>query len=374
MRGCWRLMRTVFLSIVSFSALLWLSCAESERDVSGEDESLDHAEPAVIVDLIVTAMTPTGVSLAWTATGDDGDSGVAAIYDLRYWQYEITVDNWDSTLPVQGLPAPGPAHARDSVSVTGLMADSTYYFAIRVADEAGNWSGLSNVAQAVCFDDYAVTFADSALERVVRFYVSKPIGDVLRSDMLALWSVNASGQHIQNLSGIEHCRNLRRLLLWNNRVTDISPLSGLVGLRVLNIGYNGLSDIGPLQSLVLLDTLDLHANAISDIAALSGMKNLLELNLSSNEIWNMAPLADNATLRSLLLDDNEIVFVNALYNVTGLDRLSLARNHIDDILPLTYNAGLGTGDTIWLTGNPLAASTTDSLIAVLRDRGVIVVN
>lgn len=361
------------LAITGIVVILSLACGKPKNDITGQDETLDNTRPAAIVDLTVTAMTVNGVSLQWQATGDDGDSGKAAAYDLRYLNHEITDGNWDSAVQAQGLPAPNQAGAMDSFAVIGLLEDSTYYFAIKAADEAGNWSDHSNVVQAVCFDDYAVTFADTAFERVIRFYVNKPTGDVLRSDMLRFERFSAGGQHISDLTGIEHCRNLTALLLWNNHVTDLTPVSGLTSLRVLNVGYNGLSDISPLASLLHLDTLQLASNAIEDLSALAGLDSLSELDLSTNVIWNTAPLAGKTTIRHLALDNNQIVFVNPLYNMTGLDRIRLFNNLIEDLLPLAYNSGLGTGDTLWLAGNPLSAATTDSLITVLRDRGVTVI-
>ncbi|NMC43611.1 MAG: hypothetical protein GYA46_06815 [candidate division Zixibacteria bacterium] len=367
--------KTLYKSVLLLSVttiLLLSACGKPKNDITGEDETLDNTRPAAIVDLTVTAMTVDGASLQWRATGDDGDSGTAAAYDLRYLNHEITDINWDSAAQAQGLPAPGQAGSMDSFSVTGLLEDSTYSFAVKAVDEAGNWSNLSNVVQAVCFDDYAVTFADTAFERVIRFYVNKPTGDILRSDMLRFGRLSAGGQHISDLTGIEHCRNLTALLLWNNHVTDLTPLSGLIGLRVLNVGYNGLSDIAPLASLVHLDTLQLASNSIADLSALAGLDSLSELVLSTNLIWNTAPLAGKTTIRHLALDNNQVVFVNPLYNMTGLDRVRLFNNLIEDLLPLAYNPGLGTGDTIWLAGNPLSAVTTDSLVTVLRDRGVTI--
>lgn len=373
MFAVWHRIKRTFPLIICLGLFAHAACKKSGGGIDGTDESLDSTPPAFIDDLTVIEMTPSGVRLQWTATGDDLDSGTASAYDLRYLQREITVVNWDSAVPVHGLPPPSLPNALDSTAVTGLLEDSTYFFAIKAADEAGNRSNLSNVVQAVCFDDYAVTFADTAFERVVRFYVGKPDGDVLRSDMLGLGGINAWGQRIYSLSGIEHCRNLYALRLWNNHVTDLSPLSGLNNLRILKLGANGLSDIAPLATLVGLDTLHLDGNSISDLSALTDMHTLAELVLSGNSIWNTAPLAGMTTIRHLALDGNQIVFVNPLYDLTGLEKLRLSDNKIDDLLPLAYNSGLGTGDTLWLSNNPLTATTTDSLVAVLRDRGVTVI-
>jgi len=95
---------------------------------------------------VARAQAPAdSLTLAWTAVGDDSLIGTASRYDLRYSTAPITDANWPSGLPVTGLPAPMPAGARQSVVVRGLTRGTTYYFAIKTADEVPNWSGISNL-------------------------------------------------------------------------------------------------------------------------------------------------------------------------------------------------------------------------------------
>ena len=90
------------------------------------------------------------VALSWTATGDDGMVGRAKIYELRHNLTPITAFNFFSTSTlVVGVPAPAVPGTRQYHTVTGLVAGTTYHFAIRTMDDAGNWSGISNVATRV---------------------------------------------------------------------------------------------------------------------------------------------------------------------------------------------------------------------------------
>ena len=105
--------------------------------------------PAALDDLAAANPTDSSIALTWTATGDDGTSGTASEYDIRYSSSPINISNWNSATQVQNEPAPQPTGSQESFTVYGLNENSTYYFAVKVADEVPNWSGLSNVASGV---------------------------------------------------------------------------------------------------------------------------------------------------------------------------------------------------------------------------------
>jgi len=96
------------------------------------------------------AQSGNSATLLWTAPGDDGNSGRATRYELRYRTAAIsgtdTLTWWNAGTAVSGLPTPSAAGATDSVVVTGLDPAQTYYFIVRAADEVFNWSGYSNLA------------------------------------------------------------------------------------------------------------------------------------------------------------------------------------------------------------------------------------
>ncbi len=109
----------------------------------------DLTPPAAVADLAAVDNGDNNALVSWTATGDDGTAGQASSYDLRYnpaAEGEITEANWDQATPVPGLAAPQASGTAESVLVTGLATQRSYYFALKVNDEAGNTSALSNIA------------------------------------------------------------------------------------------------------------------------------------------------------------------------------------------------------------------------------------
>jgi chitodextrinase len=110
------------------------------------DQQSDTTPPAAVTTLATGAVTSGSVTISWTAPGDDGTSGVAASYDVRYSTSAITSANFASASAASNEPAPASPGTTQSMTITGLAPGTTYYFAMKTADEVPNWSAISNVA------------------------------------------------------------------------------------------------------------------------------------------------------------------------------------------------------------------------------------
>jgi phosphodiesterase/alkaline phosphatase D-like protein len=115
----------------------------------------DVTRPGPVASLAVTSMTDSTATLGWTAVGDDSLTGTATKYDIRYSTSPITSVNWASAVQVTGEPAPTAPGTSQSYTVAGLSRQVTYYFALKVEDDAGNVSALSNVVNATTPDTKA---------------------------------------------------------------------------------------------------------------------------------------------------------------------------------------------------------------------------
>ncbi len=88
---------------------------------------------------------PSKVKLTWTAPGDDGDIGQADHY-LIGWSTDSTslVDDFATHIHAT-MPTTGPAGTAETYTADGLLPNTVYWFAIKVVDDALNYSNLSNV-------------------------------------------------------------------------------------------------------------------------------------------------------------------------------------------------------------------------------------
>ena len=132
---------------------------------------------------------------------------------------------------------------------------------------------------------------------------------------------------IDNISGVERCKNLKTLYMPYNNISDLSPLAQ-TELWDLFLPHNKISDISPLAEMKAIpDELVLSYNNISDISALKGGA-FNYLNLRNNNISDISVLAD----------------------CSGMPILSLTYNNISDVSPLK---NLPKDCTIYLRGNPV---------------------
>jgi Divergent InlB B-repeat domain/Fibronectin type III domain len=109
-----------------------------------------ESNPPAAVTLSATIGSNTGeVNLNWIAPGDDGNSGTATEYLIRYAASAINSQSaWDAAIDASGEPTPLPAGTAQSMTVSGLTPGQTYFFALRTLDDSGNLSDLSNSPSA----------------------------------------------------------------------------------------------------------------------------------------------------------------------------------------------------------------------------------
>jgi len=127
-----------------------LACGHHAVSANGSSEGsftvADTTPPDAVTDLAVSTATTNSLTLTWTAPGDDGNNGTATEYDIRYATSNIDNETWEFAIQASGEPAPGPAGSNETFGVDGLAAATTYYFALKTIDDAGNWANLSNIA------------------------------------------------------------------------------------------------------------------------------------------------------------------------------------------------------------------------------------
>ena len=108
--------------------------------------------------IVVNIASGEVLTLKWTAVADDDnivESGPADHYELKYATYTITAVNFDSVADIITTETP-KAPGEQEVIVVDLPLGFHYWFAIKVYDEVGNVSLISNILDLDFFPPAAV--------------------------------------------------------------------------------------------------------------------------------------------------------------------------------------------------------------------------
>lgn len=206
-----------------------------------------------------------------------------------------------------------------------------------------------------------VTFADPALEAMVRGAMGKPEGGITVAEAGAVTRLNLSMEWQRYISG-------------ETPIRDISGLEYFKNLESLDLSFHAIIDITPLAGLKKLALLSLGDNPVADIAPLAGLTNLKVLTLSGCTAQDYGPLAKLVNLEFLMLDHSTITDVSPLASLTGLKRLYLADCRVDyspltDIYPNLEESDFTMASTLAELG---FTRSGDSVVASYTAEGLIV--
>jgi Leucine-rich repeat (LRR) protein len=228
-------------------------------------------------------------------------------------------------------------------------------------------------ATTACAVGTPVLIPDAGLWTAVSNQLGNPVDPITDVDMQSLTELDANGQGISDLTGLEYATNLTSLDLGYNDIIDISAVSGLTKLTSLDVYGNLISDITPVASLTGLTRLWVFSNQITDIAPVAGLTSLTELMASGNQIDDIAPLESLSGLTILGIEDNLIADLAPLAPLTGMTELYANYNQIADISALTDLTSL---TSLQLSGNKIVVLTPvsglNSLLSLRLDGNLIV--
>lgn len=231
------------------------------------------------------------------------------------------------------------------------------------------WDAATNTAIVTSYKP--ITFTDENLELEIRSLINIPEGDIFKSDVESVHELIIPGKDISEIEGLQYFKNLRRLVVSDNNIKDISPLISLENLSVLLLKGNPIDEnlsvvhiydqlierdfdikvsfndenlksairrasgriTGDImiEDVMKITSLDISGEEVADITGIEYIRNLKELNLSDNKIRNIEPLKYLNNIEVLNLSSNRISNVEPLSYLTKLNDLDLRDNRIKKI-------------------------------------------
>ncbi len=189
-----------------------------------------------------TSATAASLTLVFTAPGDDGVMGRAKQYDVRYSTSPITVDNFALCTRVTGLAQPQPAGARESIRINGLLENTVYWLAIKTADDAGNWSPMSNVVMSPrtttsIGDSIAIVSFSPPRPNPARGAVRLPF-ELPRAAHVRMEVFDLGGRHVRTLfDGVQQAGQTE--LIWD--LLDVAGVPVRAGVYLVRATIEGRS-------------------------------------------------------------------------------------------------------------------------------------
>jgi len=339
----------------------------------------------------------TGVALRWTSTAEryivaQSQSLVTGAFDYVGAVLSTNAATLTSTAPkafyiireVSVVDFPDPA-LRTVVSnaIVAKFEPLDYIYDIDLVGVDELWaegSGISNSAGLTwCADLSLLDVSSNALASL----------DV--SGLTNLQELYCYANHITNLN-LNGCANLSALLCMNNPLGALD-LSGMASLCTLWCDLNGLTNLSLTGCTNLID-LSCARNPLGvlDVSGLSGLSALycgydVLTNLNLTGCTNLSLLACNDNLLSILdltgfyaltnlyCENNNLgaLDVSACTNLTIVQCMSNSLVDISSFITNASRGGLGTGDVVYLIGNPLSQYAKTNQIPMLISNGVTVI-
>ncbi|MBT7123380.1 MAG: hypothetical protein HN948_10275, partial [Clostridia bacterium] len=205
----------------------------------------------------------------------------------------------------------------------------------------------------------AVNIPDPNLKALLRDAAGMQSGQIMyKEDMKYVSGIlDFSGQNIENLEGLQHCKNIERLNLNDNNISSMVDMNGMTNLEFISFDGNSFTKLpSEFYYSPKLHTLSMRNNpitSVSDAYYMSG--SLISIDLTGCELTAFPPEFTYHQLKELFLSGNPIGALSqymtslsgleilhadncgltelpeSLYEMDNLRELSLAGNNISSL-------------------------------------------
>ena len=307
-----------------------------------------------------------GVVLCWLLTGE-ADAGKAAgcIQNRRLARIikKCTAfspkDRYYSAESIRRALAAADGYRQKQVFQICCVA-LILLFTLSIGFIAGRYTDIG-LSLPIESESGIVSFSEPLIEQAVRLQLSKSdIEKITENELLSVTELYAFGDKatadeemfanytkdfakgdgsvlrgsITSLSDITKLKNLRRLSLAYQNISNLIPLSKLAYLEHVELKHNPIQDVSPLSQLSSLTGLFLFDTNVSDLTSLSRCTRLASLDVGYTPITSMAALDGLDSLKTLMLDKAPLETLDNIGSHAMLEQLYLSETHLLDLAPL----------------------------------------
>lgn len=161
----------------------------------------------------------------------------------------------------------------------------------------------------------------------------KIAGEMMPIDLVEL---DLSGRQLTNaqIQNLRHLKQLEKLELKNNYLTDLSCLSGLTELKDICFDNNSVQDIEFARHMTKLQRISGENSEVSDISPLAGKTELISVFFGDAGVTDITPIKDSKGLEMIGFNEAQIGNIEVLRDKTQLKMVCLSGCGLRDISPL----------------------------------------
>ncbi len=268
----------------------------------------------------------------------------ASLESGSYNQYiDVTFKSNIGTLYVNTAKEYPSIHEDVYTDPIKLVDGENHIYAIAIADN-GLVSPLSMYAYTILDVIEQVRIQDSLMDAAIRTALGYTIEDTIYTN--DLWSIEtlALPEGVKDYSELAHIRSLKELTINGGNGGDLSVLQNLTQLHTLSISNINLTDeeIAIIGNLPALEYLTLSKCGLGTTAGLENAKNLQTLDLSNNTIRSIDSLQHLTGLKKLVLYRNVVEDLSPLASCTSLSYLDISFNALTTLSPIYKLSSLNT--------------------------------
>ncbi len=267
-----------------------------------------------------------------------------------------------TTNPVQGLPGGFTTYSLpDGVTLVDgkfTAPAGVYSIPFSVATEEG---GTPYFTGYVRFESHTDVFvADPGFASCLASALSLPSTTQTFSniDLTGIYDLDCAGRGIFSIDGAQYLTLMASADFSNNRIDDLSPLSGLTALTALNVGDNDVNSTSALAGLTGLQNLDLSGNSVTDLSPLSSMTDLRIVDVSANSLSRLDGLGNHANLLTVTASGNSLTSLAPLSSLPRLTTLDVSNNQLTSLSELSTSLAKARLKTLTISGNRISSIST----------------
>jgi serine/threonine protein kinase len=139
---------------------------------------------------------------------------------------------------------------------------------------------------------------------------------------------------IRTLEDLAKLKNLRRISLCYQEITDLDPIADLNYLEIIDFRHNPIEDVSALSGLSGLSSLVLFDTQVSDLTALSSCYQLTNVDTGYTLVRSMAAFEGLKSVRALMLRKAPLQSLEGIDGLPLLERIYLSETQVTDLSPL----------------------------------------